>query len=133
MQKQRVEEADGAGHLVGENQPPLGSTQGVSGVGRASPTPAGLTHPCRAHPPRAARGAKGRQVRLLQRSGWELGAAGMLGNGAPVWPRPESTVNNRAVTETDRFPLSRVTQPLLTGPGRGSGVPGAFQTGLEDR
>ena len=64
VQKQRVEEADGAGHLVGENQPPLGSTQGVSGVGRASPTPAGLTHPRRAHPPlpgSPTQGSKGRE------------------------------------------------------------------------
>ena len=45
MQEQCVEEAYGAGHLVGENQPPLGSKQGVSEVGLVSPTPAGFTHP----------------------------------------------------------------------------------------
>lgn len=76
---------------------------------------ASLTHRCRVHPPRAAGGAKGRKDRLpLQRSGWERGASGMLGNGAPVWPRLESTVHNGAVTETDRQPA-----PPLRPPGYG--------------
>ena len=106
VQEQCVEEAYGAGHLVGENQPPLGSKQGVTEVGLVSPTPAGFT------PPRAAGGAKGRKDKLpLQSSGWEHGASGMLGNGAPVWPRPESTVNNGTDCPLPA-PRARVTQPL---------------------
>ena len=59
MQEQRVEEADGAGHLVGENQPPLGSKAGVSRDG------AGLTQPCRAHP----QGSRGRDGQAAENLG----------------------------------------------------------------
>lgn len=59
----------------------------------------------------------------------------MLGNGAPVWPRSESTEGNRAVTDGDgQIAPSEVTQPLLNGPRRGQRGSWSFQTGgLEGR
>lgn len=68
VQEECVEEADGAGHLVGENQPPLGNKRGMSRAG------AGLTHPCRAHPSQGSKGREGQAAGLsLQCLGWELG------------------------------------------------------------
>lgn len=91
MQEQCVEEADGARHLVGENQPPLRRKQGVEGSGT------GLTHSRRAGPG-AARGGKGRQLAPVPLHRPGIWATGILKNGIPGSRMPESTTR-RAVPE----------------------------------
>lgn len=83
MQEQRVEEADGAGHLVGENQPPLGSKAGVSRDG------AGLTQPCRAHP-QGSRGRDGQAARFHS----TVGAENLGHRNSREWRPPVAQLEN---------------------------------------
>lgn len=80
--------------LLERTSRPWEHARGVSGVGAHPPLPVS-----------PIQGSKGREgagkLGLFQSSGWELGAAGMLGNGAPGGHVQNLTVSNRAVTDGD--------------------------------
>lgn len=67
VQEERVEEANGARHLVGENQSPLGSNKVWRGGG------AGLTHPWRAAPGSCREGPTAERAAVSHCVAWEFG------------------------------------------------------------
>jgi hypothetical protein len=88
VQEQRVEEADGAGHLVGENQTSLGSTQGWGG-------PKGS----------GGEGCWGGGTPCLCDTGGGSCAAGFLINGALCRPTPESMPMSQRMQGAGTDPL----------------------------